>query len=442
VNRKALLLAALLAWPLLQAGGQPAGAPAPEERWREVLRYGIESEVLQVIARIKASGEDSLDADLLQTLRGTSSPAVAAAILELFAQAGNRDAEALALQRLGDPENRDPQVLVPCMRYLASIRCAAAAAPLAGFLDSGDELAEAAIKALAELGEQSCAEALLARLRAPEYSPGLKSQIILALGSLKYQPAVEDLIEVASNPDEERVRRMYAASSLGKIGDARALPALRALLASPDSLLRAYAASALAGFELGEVEAALQEALRDNNARVRQAAAAALARKDAQKSVDILIYKARNDPERAVRLEAIRSLGAIGNARALSYLREAYQDPLLANPYREEALGALLQYDPDGSLGVVREVVKAEWGSKDPAVLEFTARRLAALRQSGLGEFLGRFLESPNLTIRLYGLRGIRLNRLGSLREKVRALAEGDPHPAVRREAQAVLDAL
>jgi hypothetical protein len=64
------------------------------------------------------------------------------------------------------------------------------------------------------------------------------------------------------------------------------------------------------------------------------------------------------------------------------------------------------------------------------------------LRQSGLGEFLGRFLESPNLTIRLYGLRGIRLNRLGSLREKVRALAEGDPHPAVRREAQAVLDAL
>jgi HEAT repeat protein len=235
---------------------------------------------------------------------------------------------------------------------------------------------------------------------------------------------------------------MYAASSLGKIGDARALPALRALLASPDSLLRAYAASALAGFELGEVQAALQEALRDNNARVRQAAAAALARKDAQKSVDILIYKARNDPERAVRLEALRSLGAIGNARALSYLREAYQDPLLANPYREEALGALLQYDPDGSLGVVREVVKAEWGSKDPAVLEFTARRLAALRQSGLGEFLGRFLESPNLTIRLYGLRGIRLNRLGSLREKVRALAEGDPHPAVRREAQAVLDAL
>jgi HEAT repeat protein len=442
VNRKALLLAVLLAWPLLQAAAQQAGGAAPEERWREVLRYGIESEVLQVIARIKASGDDSLDAELLETLRGTSSPAVAAAILELFARAEKPDAEALALQRLADPENRDPQVLVPCMRYLGAIRSAAAAGPLAGFLDSGDELAEAAIQALAALGQQSSGEALLARLRAPEYSPGLKAQIILALGSLKYQPAAEDLIAVVSNPDEERVRRMYAASALGKIGDARALPALRALLGSQDSLLRAYAASALAGFDLGEVEGALQEALRDNNARVRQAAAAALARKDAQKSVDILIYKARLDPERAVRLEAIRSLGAIGNARALSYLKEAYRDRLLANPYREEALGALLQYDPGGSLGAVREVVEAEWGSKDPAVLEFTARRLAALKQGGLGELLGRFLDSPNLAVRLYGLRGIRLNRLGSLREKVRALAEGDPHPAVRREAQVVLEGL
>jgi hypothetical protein len=64
------------------------------------------------------------------------------------------------------------------------------------------------------------------------------------------------------------------------------------------------------------------------------------------------------------------------------------------------------------------------------------------VKQAGLGELFGRFLESSNLSLRLYGLRGIRLNRLGTLREKVRELAEGDPHPAVRREAQSVLEAL
>jgi hypothetical protein len=448
VNRKslplaaALFAAALLARALPPAAAQKAEEPAPAERWREVLLYGIESEVLQVIAQIKSSGEDSLDPELLETLRGTSSPEVAAAVLDLFAREEKRDAESLALQRLADPENRDPRVLVPCIRYLAAIRSAKAAGPLAGLLDSGDELAAAAIQALADLGQQSSGEALLARLRSLEYSAALKPQLILALGALKYQPAVEDLIEVVSNPDEERVRRMYAASALGQIGDARALPALRGLAAAQDALLRTYAAGALAGFDLAEVESALQDGLRDNNARVRQAAAKALARKDAQKSVDILIYKARNDPERSVRLEAIRSLGAIGGARAMSYLREAYQDRLLANPYREEALAVLLQSDPAGSLGAVRAVVDEEWGRQDPAVLEFTARRLSAVKQGGLGELLGRFLESPNLSLRLYGLRGIRLNHLGSLREKVRKLAEGDPHPAVRREAQAVLEAL
>jgi len=439
--RALLAAAALLAGAVLPAGGQQAGAAAPEERMRETLLFGIEGEVLQVIARLKASGDDSLNPELLQTLRTTSNPAVAAAVLDLFAQAEVRDAENTALERLADPEG-DPRLLVPCMRYLAAIRSAAAAQPLAAFLDSGEELAAAAIQSLAALGQASSGEALLARLRDPEYPPGLKSQLLLALGTLKYQPAVEDLIQVVANPDEERVRRMYAASALGEIGDARALPALRELFAAQDSLLRAYAAAALAGFQLAEVETALQDALRDGNARVRQAAAKALARKDARKSVDILIYKARYDPERQVRLEAIRSLGAIGESRSLAYLREAYQDRLLGSVYREEALAALLQSDPDGSLETVRAVVEQEWGRKDASVLEFTARRLSVLKQNGLGELIGRFLESPNLVIRLYGLRGARLNRLGSLRGKIRELAENDPHPSVRREAQLVLDAL
>jgi HEAT repeat protein len=431
-----LLLAGLPAVP------QQAAGPTPAERWREALLYGIESEVLQVIGQIKSSGDDSLNPELLQTLRGTSNPAVAAAVLELFAQGQARDAETLALEKLADPEKRDPRLLVPCMRYLAAIRCEAAAEPLIGFLDSGEELAGAAIQALAVLGQHSSGEALLNRLRAPDYPEGLKPQLLLALGSLKYQPAAEDLIAVVANPDEERTRRMYAASALGQIGDAGALPALRALLTAQDALLRTYAAAALAGFALTEVETVLQDGLRDGNARVRQAAAKALARKDAQKSVDILIYKARYDAERAVRLEAIRSLGAIGNARALSYLREAYQDRMLGNPYREEALAALLERDPDGSLGAVRAVVAEEGSRKDPAALEFTARRLAALEHGGLGELFLRFLKNPNVAIRLYGLRGIRLNHLGSLREKVRALADEDPHPSVRREAQLVLEAL
>jgi hypothetical protein len=111
--------------------------------------------------------------------------------------------------------------------------------------------------------------------------------------------------------------------------------------------------------------------------------------------------------------------------------------------YREEALAALLEHDPGAaSLEAVRAVVEEEWNRKDAAVLSFTARRLSALKQAGLGELFRRFLEHPNLAIRLYGLRGIRLNRLEALRSEVRALAERDPHPSVRREAQLALDEL
>jgi hypothetical protein len=440
MNRRAWLPAAVLLASILKlADAQATKAAPPAERWREVLAYGIESEVLQVIGQIGDAGDQSLNPELLQTLRSTANPAVAAAVLDLFAQREVRDAETLALETLSASEN--PGLLVPCMRYLAAIRSQEAEGPLLGLLDERDELASAAIQSLAALGRPASGEALLARLRDAGYSAALKSQLILALGTLKYSPAVEDLLAVVSNAEEERARRMYAASALGEIGDPKALPALRSLLASPDSLLRTYAAGALSGFALAEVEPALQDGLRDSNARVRQAAAKALARKDAQRSVEILIYKARHDPERQVRLQAFQSLGAIGGPRAVDFLNEVYRDRGQTALYRQEALAALLAGDPGAAgLAAVRAVVEEEWSSKDASVLDFTARRLSTLKQAGLGELFQRLLEHPNPIIRLHGLRGIRLNRLQSLRAEVRALAEGDPHPAVRREAQLALE--
>jgi hypothetical protein len=275
-----------------------------------------------------------------------------------------------------------------------------------------------------------------------EFPENMKGQLILALGSLKYSPAVEALIAVASDPDQASLRRAYAASALGEIGDPRAIPTLRALFGEQDGLIKMHAAGALAGFALAEVEPLLREGLRDPNARVRLAAAKALARKDAQKSVEILVYKARNDPDKQVRVQAIQTLGAIGNAPAAAYLEEAYRDRRLANLYRDEALGALLTCNPGSALAAARSVVEEESGRKDSSVLEFTARRLAVLSRPGMEELFQRFLKSPNVAVRLYGLRGIRLNRSNALLDEVRSLAAGDPHPAVRREAQLVLEAL
>jgi len=193
---------------------------------------------------------------------------------------------------------------------------------------------------------------------------------------------------------------------------------------------------------MGEVEDLLRQGLRDSNERVRAAAAAALADPAASGSVDILIYKAKNDPARQVRVEAIRALGKIGTPAALSYLKELYGQELAAPAYREEALTALCETDLQGSLAAIRKVVEGEWGSRDQKVVGFTARILSTRDSRALAPLFERFLTHPDVTVRIYGLRGIGKNHLTSLKARVEKMSEEDPHPAARRTALAVLEML
>jgi HEAT repeat protein len=423
--------------------GQATGQSEDLEGWRQILRYGIETEVLSAIKQIGDSGEQALNGELLELVRPESSRALLQAVLELFGGQELPDAETRVRGMLAGEAQDDPRRLLPLIRYLAAIRSHAAEQVLLPFLDSANEqVALAAIGALGALGGPASGQRLLELLTDPQYPEGLKPQLILSLGKLKFAPAMDELLRIIGNPDGNKVWRMYAAAALGDIGDNRAVPTLRTLFADPDSLLRAYAASALAKFDMSEVEGALQEGLRDSNVKVRLAAAQALANPEAINSVDILIYKARKDPERQVRAQAIESLGVIGGARAISFLRELYQDDTAAIQYRESALFALCAGDLSGSLPAIAKVIDRVWSLKDQIVLSFTARRLATVTYGGLEGIFERFLGHPNVVIRLYGLRGARLNKIHRLRQKVSTMASEDPHPAVRREAAIALQEL
>ncbi len=445
---KGILVALLLSlWAPLCASGQDAapGADRPvTEEWGQVLRFGIDSEVLKVIQQLKATGETALDRELVEAFGGSLNQEVREAVLDLFGSRKSPDLEGPALAVVRSAEESEPELVRACVDYLRRIRSSGVAAAAAGLLDSASvAVAEAAIKALGELGDQASGQALLASLEDPRYPEERKAPIILALGELRFEPAVPVLIDLVSSRDTERMWRLYAADSLGKIGDPRAVPVLKGLFEEQDSLVKAYAASALAGFGMEEVEPVLQQALRDSNVRVRLAAAKALARPEARGSVEMLIYKARRDPEKAVRLQAIESLGAVGGAAAMEFLRELYADRLAGAGYREAALQQLVAGDISGAtLQVVRRVVAAEEAVKDSPILLMTARLLSTAEGSGLEPLYRGFLRHRNAAIRLYGIRGAERNRLGGLKEAIRALSEEDPYPVVRRAALAALEKL
>jgi HEAT repeat protein len=436
------LLAVLLIAALQPAGWCQEDRPILEQ-WRDVLLYGIDSEVLKVIKSIAESEEQSLNEELTVLFAESLNFEVRKAVLDYFSEQKIRDAEAAATAVLTEEGIQDSRVIVACIRYLAAIDSPGLEERLLRYVDDRDgQIAETAVTGLGKVGGPAAGQQLVQRLEDLDYPAEQKPEIILALGQMKYTGAVDALIAIVDNRDEERIWRMYAAASLGEIGDARAVPHLRALFAENDSLIKAYSASALANFNMEEVEGLLQQGLRDSNARVRVAAAKGLANKQARDSVDILIYKAKNDPERPVRLQAIEALGVIGTSRAFAYLQELYGNQIALPVYREAAFNALSDNGLQENLEVFREVIEQEWGARDQKVVEFTARKLSVTEAPGLKWFYERFLESPNVYVRIYALRGIGRNGLRTLRGKVERISTEDPYPAARQVALSVLEDL
>ena len=315
----------ILAAPLARA----ADDTAVNERIRQTLLYGIDSQVLDVIQKLQSSHDSGFTKELVQILAEQRSTDVQKAVLGLFLDQKVKEGEAGAKAILGGWQDAQSDLLISSIQYLAAIGAAGLPAALAPLVDSTDNsVAMASIQALGKVGDSTSVTLLVGKLKSTDYPDARKSEIVLALGARKDPSAVDTLLAIAKNTDEDKVRRMYAADALGKIGDAKAIPVLKAMFQEKDALIRLYAASALAQFSLGDAMPFLLQGLKDENWKLREQSAKALARQlpagSSDSVVPVLIYKAQYDPVSQVRVAAVQALGAIGGDGVMRQLADLY----------------------------------------------------------------------------------------------------------------------
>lgn len=314
-------------------------------------------------------------------------------------------------------------------------------------MDSSDAgVASAAIRAQGKIGDASSAALLEKKLASPDFPDARRSDVILALGDLKDAKAVDALIAIARNTDEDKFHRIYAADSLGRIGDAKAVPVLKGMFAENDALVRAYAASALAHFGLDDVFPMLLRGLKDDDWKVREQCAKALAGKlssgQADAAVPALTYKARYDPAAQVRLASIQALGSMDSGGAADALADLYLGSGLPMDSREAAFKALAAKSLSRALEAAQKVIASDWKSVDQRALQSTARVLAAVHGGELKDAYVKLLGSTDAAVRAYAVRGIAANGFSDLKDRIKNLPKTDPSPAVRAEAERALGKL
>ncbi len=429
-----LIFMALCAMPVAAAD------TTAHDRMRQTLLYGIDKQVIDAIATIRQQQDATFTPELAQILAEQRSSDVQKAVLDLFRDTKVKDGEASARALIAAWQDTPGAAVVSAVQYVAAIGADGLPALLGPLVDSTDNsVALSSIAALGTGGGADSAALLLKKLKSPDYPDGRKTDIVLALGTLKDPGAVDDLLSIAKNQDEDKVRRMYAADSLGKIGDAKALPVLRDMFQEKDALIRLYAASAISHFSVDEAFPMLIQGLRDENVKVREQSAKTLARQlnptQTATAVPILSYKAEFDPESIVRVASLQALGAIGGDEAISMLLKVYSGADHPAESRDAALTALASKALAKSLDAIRSVIAAEWTSYDTRTLEATARILSTTKSASLREFYVRFLDSSNPVVRSYAARGIATNAMSDLKDRVKKMADTDPSAAARAEA-------
>ena len=417
---------------------------APIDDWRDTLMFGIDSEVMTLLETLLQQREERLHQELSELYDLSRNPRLQRRILDFFNEMRWDGAETQALRVLSQPREHPNDLVLSAVRYVA----AAVESPanetlqaLHGIADSPQMmLAETAIRAIGLRGAEDDIGPLLDRLNDRRTPSALRAAVVLALGELRAVDAVDELIRIGNNSSEDGTVRRYAADSLGRIGDPRAIDTLSALVSSDDTLLRAYAVNGIGHFEGEEVERVLTGALRDSFWRVRVSALQGIARHNVTDAIPAVIFRAERDPEVPVRSQAFETLAALDDRRARTFLQDFVQNERNSEALRISALQKMLEADPAAHAAVIEKLIDAEYDKAQSRILDQIGRILSTSDMTVPNRIYDRLLHHPNFVIQIYGVRAAGRHGLSGLRARVSEMADEPYHQAVRRTARDALE--
>ncbi len=105
-----------------------------------------------------------------------------------------------------------------------------------------------------------------------------------------------------------------------------------------------------------------------------------------------------------------------------------------------ESLHHLVVNDLDSSISVIKEVIEVEWEASRSPLLESIGLELSTAESGKLESVFAGFLDHSSITMKLYGLRGLEKNGVGSQRERVERLTEEGNHIQIRKTALNIME--
>jgi HEAT repeat protein len=415
----------------------PAYAQEPDDEHKrrlDVLRYGIETQVTELITTLGTEKNKDYVEDLLLVFDSSTSPKLRTAILDYY---GSLELDTAVSRAASIIEGRDEAadtLVGSAFSYLLGLKSDAATAQARRIIEDDErKYLTAAIKVLGATGKDDDVELLRTLYESALSDPGIKQEILLAFGKMRAVSSFELLASIASADDAGKIERMYACTALGDLGETRAVPVLISASVVADPNIRASALAALQNFEDKSAENAILQGLRDQHVLPRLAAVKAVGKRQLKEAIPFLEFRIKSDPERSIKDASIDVLAAIGGQGGIDFLASFLEDTKSPLAHRASAFVAILAHGDNSDIERVMVMFKETAVEKDKAV--FTALARASMASSApQAVHVARFLLSnSDHLIRLGAMAWAERNKAADLLPELKAIAESDPVESLRK---------
>lgn len=418
-----------------------------ESSRRDVLRYGLEGDIIELLKSLQSEKSAAFTTDLVALFGRTKSLGVKNGILALFAD-GNIDAlKDDSLRLLEDPYDAPKDLVRQTLSYVSALVIREAAPAVRKIIESENAgFRDQAIQTLGKIGSPEDATFLIGYMDA-EISGDEKQRLIVrqnvmaALGDMKAVEIRDKLVEIAKDTNENAVIRASAATALGKMENPEDVPVLAGLFGEADPVIRTAAIGALGTMKSPEAVPTILEGFKDSYYKVRLEALGAAERLQIADAIPYILYRAKTDPVPAVRTRAYEVLSKYNDAESTKWLLSVVSDDKASDPDRAKACEVLFSSDNAFDFSELEKVVLATVKDDKKIKLRYEFGKSLSRKKDPRPEAIANaFIASKDTLTKSIGLDFYDKNRYGSMTEVVRQIAADEKQGALQKRAKRILD--
>lgn len=423
--------------------------PSSSEDWqseKDIIHYGLESEIINLIKELKAKEKDALNDDLLLLFNETRLSSIRVAILDFFGTSKTPLLNDEVLKKLESIEDHKTIEAKALLYYVAQNKVGAAKPFLHSIIEQkSEEYLVEALDALGKIGDEDDGAFLIDFYENIDVEDEKKENIIKettlkALDGIAPADSLDFFLNIIEDTGEGIMIRSYAILALSNIKNDDVLQKLTSIYSSSEPHLRLSSIKSLSKFEGEEAKRTITEALRDSYYKVRAEAINAIKEGD-ERAIDYLLYRAQKDPELSIKLTAIEKLSQLHSAKACEELIKMFNNDKTTTSIRIKIADGLLKNDFDLIFADVERVaIEAIKSEKDKILKQELGKVIAKIKNDRTSSIAEVYLMASDALTKSLGLDMFSTNRYSSLIHIIKEISQNEKMGALQKRALSLLN--